>query len=72
MNLKLDLIQEDVVSFLLYVSESFQSLAESKDIRLMAYAEIDELQMDFDEEKLKQVISNLLVSICKQDLHLLV
>ncbi len=64
-NLKLDLIQADIVSFLLYVAESFQSLAESKDIRLMAYAETDKLQMDYDEEKLKQVISNLLSNAVK-------
>ena len=64
-NLKLDLIQADIVSFLLYVAESFQSLAESKNIRLMAYAETDELQMDYDEEKLKQIISNLLSNAVK-------
>ncbi|MFK7772064.1 MAG: two-component regulator propeller domain-containing protein [Saprospiraceae bacterium] len=64
-NLKLELEQKDVVSFLLYVAESFQSLAESKGIRLMAYSEIDELIMDYDEEKLKQVVSNLLTNAIK-------
>lgn len=64
-NLKLELAQKDIVSFLLYVAESFQSLGESKGIRLVAYSEIDELVMDYDEEKLKQVISNLLTNAIK-------
>ena len=64
-NLKLKLEQKDVVSFLLYVAESFQSLGESKGIRLVAYSEIDELVMDYDEEKLKQVVSNLLTNAIK-------
>jgi DNA-binding response OmpR family regulator/two-component sensor histidine kinase len=64
-NLKLELEQKDVVSFLLYVAESFQSFGESKGIRLMAYSEIDELVMDYDEEKLKQIISNLLTNAIK-------
>lgn len=64
-NLKLELEQKDVVSFLLYVTESFQSLGGSKGVRLVAYSEIDELVMDYDEEKLKQVISNLLTNAIK-------
>ncbi|MEM6700764.1 MAG: histidine kinase dimerization/phospho-acceptor domain-containing protein, partial [Bacteroidota bacterium] len=56
--LKTQYKQIEVVSYIQYIGESFQSLADKKYIRLMIYSEIEELWMDVDEEKLRQIISN--------------
>ncbi|MEM9848687.1 MAG: ATP-binding protein, partial [Bacteroidota bacterium] len=57
--------QMEVVSYVQYIGESFQSLADKKYIRLTIYSEIEELWMDVDEEKLRQIISNLLSNAIK-------
>ncbi len=49
-HMPLHLVQANVVSFLRYLSESFHSLAESKDIRLHFLPEVKELEMDYDPE----------------------
>ena len=58
-------IRADAVSFLRYLSESFEAFAESKDIRLHFLPRIAALEMDFDPEKLQQVLSNLLSNAIK-------
>ncbi len=63
--LKLQLIQGDVVNFLQYLSESFHSFAQSKNIRLVTYKEAEALMMDYDPEKLQDVFSNLLSNAIK-------
>ncbi|MEL7248750.1 MAG: ATP-binding protein [Bacteroidota bacterium] len=64
-NLQLKLQQQDVVQLLLYISESFQSLADTKQVKLTTYNEIDELWMDIDPDKLQQIVSNLLSNAIK-------
>ena len=64
-NMKLQLVQDDVIPFLKYLSESFSSLAEENQINLTIYAEIDTLIMDFDTNKLISIISNLLSNAVK-------
>lgn len=64
-NMKLQLVQSDVIPFLKYLSESFSSFAEENKINLTVYAEIDKLVMDFDGNKLTSVISNLLSNAIK-------
>ena len=64
-NLELQLEQADVIPFVKYLGESFQSLAEQKDINLTVYAETDQLVMDFDGGKLSVIISNLLSNAVK-------
>ena len=59
-NLKPNYQQIEIVSFTQYIGESFQSLAERKFIHLTVYSEINELWLDMDEEKYRQIISNLL------------
>ena len=56
---------KEVVSFVQYVGESFESLAERKGVRLSIYSEIKELFMDVDEDKLQQIIANLLSNAIK-------
>lgn len=57
--------QGDVVKFLKYLSETFKSLAESKDIEIHFLSDFEELTMDFDAERLQQVIGNLLSNAFK-------
>lgn len=63
--LKVDAIQADIVSYLQYLTESFYSMAEEKKIRLTFYPEVKALVMDFDEEKIQQIIYNLLSNALK-------
>ncbi|GAB4413458.1 MAG: hypothetical protein OHK0039_20370 [Bacteroidia bacterium] len=63
--LELRLTQVDVVGYVRYLTESFYSMAEEKEIRLTFYAELRELWMDIDEEKLQYIIFNLLSNALK-------
>lgn len=63
--MKLDLIQDDVVSYLQYVLESFQSMADVKNIKLVFYHETDKVLMDYDEDKIFIITSNLLSNAIK-------
>ena len=64
-NMKLQLIQTNVIPFIKYLSESFHSLAQKKHINLTVYSEVDQLIMDFDSKKLSVIISNLLSNAIK-------
>ena len=57
--------QIDVIKYINYLGESFQSWAEQKAIALTVYSEIHELWMDTDREKLGQIIRNLLSNALK-------
>ncbi len=63
--MKLDLIQDDIVSFLQYVLESFQSMADAKKIKLEFYRETDKVVMDYDQDKIFMVATNLLSNAIK-------
>jgi len=64
-SMDLQLIQTDVIPFVKYISESFHSLADEKQIGLTVYSEIDEVLMDFDANKLSVIISNVLSNAIK-------
>ncbi len=64
-HLKLELVQADVVPYVQYLLESFQSLAASKNIHLVFLKSADRLVMDFDEKRLAIIISNLLSNAIK-------
>lgn len=64
-NLKLQLVQGDVVRYLQFLTESYQSYADSKQIRLTFYKEIPELAMAYDPDKLLIIVSNLLSNALK-------
>ena len=64
-NMELQLTQADVIPFVKYLSESFHSLAQEKQINLTVYSEIDRLMMDFDSYKLSAIISNVLSNAIK-------
>ncbi|MCB9292882.1 MAG: response regulator [Lewinellaceae bacterium] len=63
--LELNLVQADVIAYLRYLTESFTSLAESKDVQLRFRPEAEELAMDFDPDKLQDIVSNLLSNAVK-------
>lgn len=64
-NMKLQLVQSDVIVFVKYLCESYQSLAFQKQISMTVYSEVDQMIMDFDPNKLSVVISNLLSNAIK-------
>lgn len=57
--LSIDLVHDDIIPFLRYFIESFQSYAETKAIRLHVLAETEKLSMNFDPIKLQSILSNL-------------
>lgn len=63
--MELNLIQADIIPFLRYVSESFQSLAKTSNSDITSYFETERLIMDFDDGKLQIIISNLLSNAIK-------
>lgn len=63
--LKADLIQADVIPYLRYIFESFESLARNKDIAAHLLMEEEELVMDHDKKKLLRIVSNLLSNAIK-------
>lgn len=63
--LKMDKIQSDVIHYLQYLTESFYSMAEEKQIRLTFYSEVKELVMDYDATKIQHIVYNLLTNAIK-------
>ena len=61
----LQLAQGDVLAFLRYLVESFRSMAESQGKQLHFLSEMDSLCMDYDQEKLRQIVSNLFSNALK-------
>lgn len=64
-HMPLRLVNGDMVSFLNYFVESFHSYADSKDIRIHFITEQAELWTDYDPEKLRNVVSNLISNAIK-------
>ncbi|GAB2839409.1 hybrid sensor histidine kinase/response regulator transcription factor [Ferruginibacter profundus] len=63
--MQLQLVNGDVINFLRYIVESFQSLAESQQKQLHFLAEMDTLYIAYDPEKVRQIIANLLSNALK-------
>ena len=63
--MKLDLIQDNIISYLQYVLESFQSMADAKNIKLVFYHETEQVFMDYDQDKIFKIASNLLTNAIK-------
>ena len=59
------MIHGEILAYLKYLTESFHSLAESKDILLHLQAVDEELYMDFDPEKIQSIFSNLVGNAIK-------
>ncbi len=63
--MKLHLINGDVVNFLRYIVESFQSLAAGQQKQFHFFSDADVLMVAYDAEKLRQIITNLLSNALK-------
>lgn len=61
----LHLQQADIVPYLRYVTESFQTYANSRNLSLRFFSSQASLLMDFDEEQIKQVLTNLISNALK-------
>jgi signal transduction histidine kinase/DNA-binding response OmpR family regulator/ligand-binding sensor domain-containing protein len=61
----LHFVKGDVINFLRYIVESFQSLAVSQQKQFHFLSDADELVVAYDAEKLRQIISNLLSNALK-------
>lgn len=59
-HMRINWVRGNVINFLKYIVESFNSLAASKNIQLLFYKEVDEFEMDYDEEKMQHIVSNLI------------
>ncbi len=55
----------NVVPYLKYLGESFESYAAIKKIKLSIYCENEEIKMDFDRGKFHRIISNILTNAIK-------
>ena len=63
--LRLNLVQADVVPYLRYLITSLESLAEARQIRLQVKDEVSRLVMDYDPEKVQDIMYNLLSNALK-------
>ncbi|MCK5402393.1 MAG: tetratricopeptide repeat-containing sensor histidine kinase, partial [Flavobacteriaceae bacterium] len=64
-NMKLTLVQADIIPFIKYLTQSFHSLAEEKQINFSVHCEIEYLKMDFDSNKFTVIVTNLLSNAIK-------
>lgn len=63
--LKLNLTKNNIINYLKYLTESFLSAAESKQIRLNFYTETPILNIQYDEQKIQHIVQNLLSNAIK-------
>ena len=63
--LKVDLIQSDIVAYIRYLTESFHSMANAQNVILQTSTDEKEIVMDYDPEKIRQILSNLLSNALK-------
>jgi len=63
--IKMDYVNDDVISFLKANTFAFQSLADQKNIRISFLCDITSLPMKFDRDKLEKIFSNLLSNAFK-------
>jgi len=63
--MQLNYQQADIIAYLKYLIESVHSLAANQQILIHFHTEEEQILMDFDEEKIRQIIINLLSNAIK-------
>jgi signal transduction histidine kinase/DNA-binding response OmpR family regulator len=63
--LTLEMVQGDVRTYLMYLVDGFAGLASQNRIQLRASLPVGTIMMDYDPEKLRQIVSNLLSNAIK-------
>ncbi|WP_340202061.1 two-component regulator propeller domain-containing protein [Ascidiimonas sp. W6] len=63
--MNVDLIQGNIIDYIKYISESFDTYAKTKDITVHFVCITEELFMDYDVNKLSMILSNLLSNAIK-------
>jgi signal transduction histidine kinase/DNA-binding response OmpR family regulator len=63
--LELHPINQNIVPFIRYIAESFQTYANSRNLSLRFFTTIETLVMDYDPEQIKQVLTNLISNAIK-------
>jgi signal transduction histidine kinase/CheY-like chemotaxis protein/sugar lactone lactonase YvrE len=63
--MELQLTHGDIIAYLRYLTQSFESYAQSKDISISFSSTLEEVQMDYDQRKVQHIISNLLSNAIK-------
>lgn len=61
----LNLSQEDVIAYVSYILQSYESYADTKNIRLHFWANVEELNVDLDADKLLTILTNLISNSIK-------
>lgn len=64
-NMNLHLIQANIIPYIHYLTESFSSLAASKNIQIRFQSKTEELWMDYEPNKIQHIVSNLLSNAIK-------
>ncbi len=62
---KLQLQQDDIVYYLRYITESFQTYANSKNLSLRFFSSIESQVMDYDAKQVHQLLHNLISNAIK-------
>jgi signal transduction histidine kinase len=63
--LPVKMVQDDIIQYFRYLSESYHSYAESKEILLHLLTDLDEIVIDFDPEKIQTIFTNLVGNAIK-------
>ncbi|MCB0570936.1 MAG: helix-turn-helix domain-containing protein [Phaeodactylibacter sp.] len=63
--LKVNLVRGNIIAYLHYIADSFVPMAQSKGIRIHFLATLTEMEMDYDPDKMLQILSNLLSNAIK-------
>jgi signal transduction histidine kinase/DNA-binding response OmpR family regulator len=61
----LDIVKGDIITFLRYIVESFHSLSENQKKQLHFLSELESYYAEYDAEKMRQIVSNLLSNALK-------
>lgn len=64
-SMPVNLVQDDIALHMRYLVESFHSLAQIKNIRLQLSINPEEILMDFDPDKIRDIVSNLISNAIK-------